>query len=142
MDSKFLLFPGYAVERCDRKSRAGGGICIIYRDTMQAEVLTVPSTGTQVESLWVRFLDGTIFVVGVLYRPPKSPIAPVLDDLNYQLITLLAKQHPVYILGDINIDLLQPSTPAARQYTAMLEDLSLRQLIDRPTRTTTSTSTH
>ena len=106
---------------------------------MQAEVLTVPSTGYQVETLWMRFAGGTLFVVGVLYRPPKSPIAPVLDDLNHQLTTLLGKQHPIYVLDDINIDLLQPSSTAPRQYLTLLEDLSPRQLVDAPTRTTPTT---
>ena len=140
VDSRFLLFPGYLVERCDRQSR-GGGVCVVYRDTMQAEMLSVPGTGSQLESLWMRFAGGSTFVVGVLYRPPKSPISPVMDDLHHQLTSLLARQHPLYVLGDVNIDLLQPSSAGCQRYLSLLEDLSLQQLITTPTRTTPSTST-
>ena len=132
VDSGFLLFPGYLVERRDRLSR-GGGVCIIYRDTMQAEVLTMPGTGSQLETLWIRFSGGTIFVAGVLYRPPKSPISPVMDDLHHQMTSLLAMRHPLYVLGDVNIDLAQPTSAGLQQYRTLLEDLSLRQLIDAPT---------
>ena len=109
IDSGFLIFPDYVVERRDRKSH-GGGVCIVYRDSMKAETLTVTSTGSQLETLWMCFIGATIFVVGVLYRPLKSSIAPVLDDLQLQMTSLLTRQHPLYALGDINIDLLQPSS--------------------------------
>ena len=135
VDSRFLLLPGYLVERRDRQSR-GGGVCVVYRDTMQAEVLTVPGTGSQLESLWMRFAGGSTFVVGVVYRPPKSPISSVMDDLHHQLTSLLARQHPLYVLGDMNIDLLQPSSAGCQRYLSLLEDLSLQQLITTPTRTT------
>ncbi|KAF0294019.1 hypothetical protein FJT64_000786 [Amphibalanus amphitrite] len=108
---------------------------------MQAEVLDVPSTGSQLESLWMRFVGGTVFIVGVLYRPPRSPISPVLDDLNYQLTSQLAKQHPLYVLGDVNIDLLQPTSTGVQQYQTLLDELSLCQVISTPTRTTPSTAT-
>ena len=140
VDSRYLIFPGYAVERCDRQSR-GGGVCIIYRDMMQAEVLTVPGTGSQLETLWMRFAGGSTFIVGVVYRPPKTPITPVLDDLHHQLTSLLARQHPLYVLGDVNIDLLRPTSPGYQQYQTLLEDLSLQQLIETPTGTTSTTST-
>ena len=140
IDSRFLIFPGHVVERCDRKSH-GGGVCIIYRDTLKAESLAVPGINSKLEALWMRFVGATIFVVGVLYRPPKSPIDPALDDLQFQLTSTLARHHPLYALGDVNIDLLQQSTTAAQRYLAMLDDLSLSQLISAPTRTTTSSST-
>ena len=140
VDSKFLIFPGYVVERCDRKSN-GGGVCIIYRDTMKAETLTVPVTDSQLETLWLRFVGATIFVVGVLYRPPKSPIASTLDDLQLQMTSLLSRQHPIYALGDLNIDLLQQTSAGTQRYLALLGDLSLHQLIVAPTRTTSTSST-
>ena len=139
IDSKFLIFPGYVVERRDRKSH-GGGVCILYRGSLNAETISVPGTDSQLESLWMRFVGATIFVVGVLYRPPKSSMALALEDLQLQMTSLLARQHPLYALGDINIDLLQPSSAGAQRYMAMLSDLSLQQLITTPTRTTSTSS--
>ena len=140
VDDRYLIFPDYVMERCDRQSR-GGGVGIIYRDSMKAEVLTVSGTGSPMEALWMRFTSGSIFVIGVIYRPPKSPISAVLNDLHHQLTSLLVRQHPLYVLGDVNIDLLQPTSAGAQQYLTLLEDLSLHQLITAPTRTTPTTST-
>ena len=140
VDSKYLIFPGYVVERRDRQSH-GGGVCVIYRDWLKADVLTVPSNGSTLEALWLRFNCNSPFIVGTLYRPPASNVASVLDDLHHQLTFLLAKQYPLYVLGDVNLDLLKPSATGVRKYQQILEELTLQQLISSPTRTTETTST-
>ncbi|KAF0290688.1 hypothetical protein FJT64_011126 [Amphibalanus amphitrite] len=40
---------------------------------------------------------------------------------------------PVYLLGDVNIDLLRPEKPDTVQYSALLTELSLKQLVQQPT---------
>ena len=134
VDDRYLLFPGYVVTRRDRVSN-GGGVCIIRRDDLQAEVMTVPSTGSPLETLWMLVGGNSPMIIGVVYRPPKSPIASTLDDLHHQLTYVLTKGRAIYVLGDINIDLLRPSSPEARRYIEMLHDLSLEQVITEATRT-------
>ena len=34
IDDRYLLFPGYVVERRDRQTH-GGGVCVIYRNTLK-----------------------------------------------------------------------------------------------------------
>ncbi|KAF0311533.1 hypothetical protein FJT64_017657 [Amphibalanus amphitrite] len=43
--------------------------------------------------------------------------------------------------GDVNIDLLQPTSTGVQQYQTLLDELSLCQVISSPTRTTPSTAT-
>ena len=74
----------------------------MYRDTLKAESLAVPGINSKLEALWMRFVGATIFVVGVFYPPPKSLIDPALDDLQFQMTSILARQHPLYALGDVN----------------------------------------
>ena len=51
MDDRSLVFPGYSVARRDRRGRNGGGVAILHRSNLSAELLTVPSIGSALESL-------------------------------------------------------------------------------------------
>ena len=129
----YLVFPGYSIARLDRSAR-GGGVAIIYRDYYRIERLIVPSAGSSLECLWVTVCMGRSFTVGVAYRPPNGPIAPALDDLEHQLVHILETGKNLYLLGDLNFDQLSPTKPGVQQYTQLLQDLRLKQLIDLPTR--------
>ena len=41
---------------------------------------------------------------------------------------------PVYLLGDFNLDLLQPARPEVRRYIQIIHDLNMKQLVTDPTR--------
>ena len=140
IDSRFLMFPGYIVERLDRKSH-GGGVCVIYRDAMRGDTVNIPTTGSALEALWMSFGGRSPFMLGTLYRPPKSPVTPVLNDLQGQLTSILVHHQPTYILGDLNLDVSQPATPGVKRYLEILDELSLTQLIKTPTRTTSTSAT-
>ena len=140
VSDNFLIFPGYVFERKDRKTH-GGGVGIIYRDSMRGQVMDVPTTGSQLESLWMCFTGRSRFTLGVLYRPPSSSVPTFLEDLHRQLTYLLTKQQPLYIMGDVNLDLLKPTATEVQQYCSLLRDLSIEQLVTTPTRTTATTAT-
>ena len=85
IDDSFLVFPGYRSARRDRPVRTagegrGGGVCIVYRETLQVESLELPGAGTALESLWLSVRSVTTFVIGVMYRPPSAPVSATLDD--------------------------------------------------------------
>ena len=74
--NSILVFPGYRSARRDRPVRTagggrGGGVCIVYRETLQVESLELPGAGTALESLWLSVRSVTTFVIGVMYRPPQ-----------------------------------------------------------------------
>ena len=140
IDDKFIIFPGYVMKRKDRKTH-GGGVCIIYRDSMLAQVMDVPTTGSPLESLWMCFTGRSRFTLGVLYRPPNTSVPSFLEDVHHQLTYLLTKRQPVYIMGDINLDLLKPTATEVQQYCTLLRELSIEQLITSPTLTTAATAT-
>ena len=51
IDDGYLLFPGYyCVFRRERETR-GGGICVMYRDSLQPVELDIPTTGSHLETL-------------------------------------------------------------------------------------------
>ena len=140
VDSSALLFPGYSVSRRDRKSKAGGGVAIIHRNTLKTEPLRVPANDSTLETLWLQITGRSTVVIGVMYRPPSGPYVPAIESLHHQLTTVLARGRPIYLMGDSNIDLLHPTKPGVASYLQHLSDLSLSQLITEPTRPGTTPS--
>ena len=80
---RILIFPGYRVERRDRRAPPGGGrrsagrgggVAVIYRAELTAAVLPIPSAGP-CKTLWLSISGGgrRSATVGVVYRPPIEP---------------------------------------------------------------------
>ena len=129
LDSSMLVFPGYAITRRDRSGRSGGGVAIIHSSSLTVEPLNVPGAGSSLESLWLQLTGRRQIVIGAIYRPPGEPPAPTIDDLPDQLVYAMAKGKPIYVLGDLNFDVLRPHKAGITSYTQLLSSLSLSQLI-------------
>ena len=134
VDDRMLQFPGYVISRRDRRGgKSGGGVAIIYRNTVTAEPLRVPAATSALESLWLRLILKSPIIVGAVYRPPSSPTTPAIDDLHNQLTSVLGLNLPMYLLGDTNFDVSRPEKQGVTPYLQQLDDLSLTQLITEPT---------
>ena len=139
VSDNYLTFPGYSVIRCDRKRpkrgpvRKGGGVCILYRNSLTVERLTIRSTGSDLESMWVSVVSRRPIIVGVTYRPPSAAVTPTLQDLSHQLTQVIAKNRPFYLLGDTNFDLMGHNKPGVAAYSQLLAEYSLWQLVSGPT---------
>ena len=133
VEDSFLIIPGYKFIRQDRARGRGGGTYVISRDTLTAEKLRVPTAGSELETLWLSFGRCQRVVIGVAYRPPRGAITPQLDDLRDQLAHLLGKGGSVYLLGDLNIDVLSLRKAGVTYYLQMLSDMHLKQIVTEPT---------
>ena len=139
VDSRFIAVPGYLVIRQDRPVRGGcrrrgGGVALLYRETLRIERLSVPSTGSLLETLWVTVSGNVTFTLGAIYRPPSGAISDALDDLQEQLLYVVGTGRPLYALGDTNFDLLKAAAPDVQLYQQTLDDLSLKQIVTDRTR--------
>ena len=135
VDTSTLLFPGYTICRRDRSvKKTGGGVAILYRSSLKAEQLRVPSGSSTLEALWLQIASRSSIVAGMVYRPPSGPTAPAIDCLHQQLTHVLSLDRPIYLLGDVNFDVLHPAKQGVSSYLQHLSDLSLRQPITEPTR--------
>ncbi|KAF0295772.1 hypothetical protein FJT64_006754 [Amphibalanus amphitrite] len=67
-------------------------------------------------------------------RPPSAPVSAALDAIQDQLARVNSTGKPVYLLGDLNFDLQQPSKPEVKRYQQTLQDLGMKQLVSGPTR--------
>ena len=134
VDDRMLQFPGYVISRRDRRGgKSGGGVAIIFCNTVTAEPLRVPAATSALESLWLRLILKSPIIVGAVYRPPSSPTTPAIDDLHNQLTSVLGLNLPMYLLGDTNFDVSRPEKQGVTPYLQQLDDLSLTQLITEPT---------
>ena len=139
ISDSYLVFPGYSVMRCDRKrpkrgpDRRGGGVCVLFRDSLTVERLAIKSTDSDLESMWVRVVSRRPVVLGVVYRPPSAAVSPTLQDLGHQLTQVIAKNTPFYTLGDMNFDMMSTNKPGVAAYSQLLTEYSLTQLVREPT---------
>ena len=92
--------------------------------------------------LWLKIQIRNLhsFLVCTVYRPPhSSPSLTFEDELNYSLICALTHNKPVFILGDLNCNLLNPTDSGSTALKAFCSLFNLTQLISKPTRVTQST---
>ena len=143
VSSSLLIFSGYQVIRQDRtkakrgqKTTRGGGLAVLIRDNISVTKLKISApVETRMETLWLSasFAGGRSAVIGAAYRPPDGRTTEDLEALRHQLLEAISTGGRVYLLGDMNIDLLKPTRPDTVHYITLLADLSLTQLISEPT---------
>ena len=132
---------GYELARSDR-NRHGGGVACYIRNDISFSVRG--DFSSEIENIFLDiFLPKTKpILVGILYRPLKQ--SGFLDKLS----TAISKRNcfdnqEVYILGDLNINLInnQKHTPnGIKQYQEFCSLHNLKQLITSPTRVTANSS--
>ena len=138
--TRFIVFPGYAMVRRDRAESTdgqrvrGGGVAVIHREEIHCQMLQTPTTSL-LETLWVSVSvrGGRPAIVGVAYRPPAGSVCQAVDELQEQLRDVLARGKPTYLLGDININVLNTQASDTRRYEAALSELNVTQLVYEPT---------
>ena len=109
-------------------------MAIILRDEMQhREIETVNTNLLETLSLSVSWPGGRPTLIGAAYRPPAGSITQAVEQLQEQLRDALTSGKPVYLLGDINVNVLNTESAEVRRYQSALSELNLVQLIQQPT---------
>ena len=135
--SKLVSIPGYSVHRCD--GGRGGGVCIYVKTIFNITVLTTNlDKSPLVEDIWLVIQSHKFpsFIVGCIYRHPHAP--NVSFNYLFDLFSCIClRKKPFLILGDINDNILSPDNKIGN----IIYNLGLSQLIDKPTRVTSNSST-
>lgn len=113
-----LTPPGYSFLHVPRTSARGGGVGLLYRDSINVNKETVTSTFSSFEHLSVTLTSGSqSYMVIIIYRPPKQPktkhitFTTFMDEVaDFLEIPLLSKRH-VIITGDFNIHMESQTNP-------------------------------
>ena len=134
--------PGYDIYRVDRQNKKGGGICAYVLRTYKTEVLKNISqiSPSGFHQLWIKVQTRNLksIVVCTAYRPPGTPLSCFDTDLTANFISVLSFNLPIYILGDLNCNLLNSEGQDSRALINFCHSYNLSQLIKTPTRVTES----
>ncbi len=118
----------------------GGGILVYVSKFLQAKRRR--DLESQIETIWVEILDKhqSHFLICNFYRPPQSKKC-FFDILHSQIEKAQEYGLPLFLLGDLNVDLLNAANPNLPEISKWQKSFDLVQLIASPTRITTSSST-
>nr|CAI5838393.1 unnamed protein product [Callosobruchus analis] len=140
VDNSNITIDGYTIVRADRETR-GGGVALYLKNNLRYDVLNIPSTN-ELEQRWVSFhYSKQKFVVGALYRPPNKSFEEFLSEFE-DVLTITSPISDRFVCGgDVNINLLDITSSKQNQFCEIYESFSLKQLINKPTRITSSSAT-
>ena len=150
----YLNFKGYKHLRKDRpqevkqkyKKVGGGGVAVLYRSNLVVTTLTDLNRKDD-EVFWIRTkIRNKNYVIGTVYRPEYSDLLEgECCSMEKHIQNALQRSPNVIILGDLNVDLLQPSCEKGITNKAKLEKIfqtyGMSQKVEGPTRTTNQTET-
>lgn len=144
LDSKIsdheIEIPGYQLYRVDRPNKKGGGVCAYVLQNYRVELLSNISNVSVLgfHQLWLKIQVRNLrsFLVCAVYRPPDTPLTFFDNDLSASLITALSFDKPVYIMGDLNCNLLNHERPDSKALDNFCRSFNLKQMIETATRVT------
>lgn len=134
-------FPSYSAEYCHRDNSNHGGAAVFVSSELRFHRrLDLTLKVANCESVWVEFHDSFFsqdkknLIVGCIYRSPSSCGSAYCSALGNLLHKLSLEQKNVIIMGDININLLDPSNTLFNEYVNCLNGFGYENLVTLPTR--------
>ena len=143
--------PGYTMFRKNRVNRTGGGVFIMISCEFISTDPGFP-VPEEVEMVWAQLQVSGSKTISIcsFYRPPDNSDQNYLNALKDIVTQIDTSRNHVWIAGDFNlgnIDWQNTSTKPNSQYPRVCEQLidlvndhGLTQMVDKPTRTTSTTS--
>lgn len=126
---------GYSFVRNDRLTR-GGGTGIYIRNNLSYRVVNFD---LQLENTCILLESGGVkLLFCVIYKPPriegKTNVHLLENDLENLVMASLHLADNIIIVGDMNVNLLDPTLPDSSSYLDSLNAFGLHQLVKQPTR--------
>ncbi|XP_042079132.1 uncharacterized protein LOC121814946 [Haplochromis burtoni] len=135
---------GYDLKYMNRLNKAGGGVAIYVHNSINYNVVTTMSMAIDgiLECLTIEIMNEKKrnVIISCIYRTPSSSI----DTFNEWIEKTFASvnQKLLFICGDFNIDLLNPTRlKAIDDFTDTMYSLSLYPTITKPSRITSHSAT-
>lgn len=133
---KAPIVPGYRFIHMPRprsiKDGRGGGVGFYIRKGINARICPHPVVPS-VEQMWLRLtIVGRTVIVGTSYRAPWQDAVSHFDALT-DSIASFPKCDYLVLVGDFNIDLLDPNNSKRSLLQQFLQCLDLKQIISEPT---------
>ena len=143
-----LTIQGYKLVRKDRTTKRGGGIIAYIRNDIDYDEIDESKAGEtqgpQIETLWIKinFKHTRPILLCIMYNPPNCSLTNALSELGLQTKQYRpVTDHEIYMLGDINVNMLQKNTAEKKLNKWFCFNNGLEQIITEPTRITQTSST-
>lgn len=128
--SSSIQIPNYNIIRRDFAAR-GSGVCFYIRKGIKYKIF---ATSRHIEQLCVSLEVNSVNMnICVVYRKHELNHKQFLDELEITINNCLMSADRLIILGDMNIDLFKTDAKVT-DYTNLVENLGLTQIISEPTR--------
>ena len=119
-------------------------MCLYFKKNLKATVLEQLSqiSESNFHKLWIKIQSkkNKSIVICVTYRPPDCALNCFEDYFkpNYIQALTISISQPIFILGDVNCDMLHEG-PNKKALFELATELNLKQIIEEPTRITDAT---
>jgi hypothetical protein len=138
-------FTGFNIYRLDRETKVGGGVCVFAKQDFKVECIhdlsAIAESGLHILWLKIQIRNLKSFLICTVYRPPNTSINCLDNELSNSLIVALSFNKPIYILGDLNCNMLNENDPSCQALTNFCLSFNLSQLVQQPTRVTKTSKT-
>ena len=135
--------PGYSHINLPSEYSKGGGVSILLHSRLSYKRRDeLCMSNNIIECLFVEAFIVKKVLIGMIYRPPDTPISMFNEHLKNVIESIKCSNIPCYLLGDFNINLLnQSSHQATSDFLDILYSGGFTPLISRPTRITENSAT-
>lgn len=133
-----VRLPTYQTFFLNRDNGRGGGVCMLFRNIWEADLLPLFTVCTVDYEVLSVCSGSTLFVV--CYRPPQGSVTAFISFFESLLSHSREKRLDLACGGDININMLSNDI-SKRNFDLLLQANGFSNVIDLPTRITQNSST-
>ena len=119
--------------------KKGGGVALYVKNSLNysdVDFIHLNTNNKNIESQWVSIKqqNSRTILIGNVYRPPQGNIETFIQVLEDILTSMDLSKIELFIMGDLNIDILERKNPNTKKLLELIKTFGLRQLIKTPTR--------
>ena len=92
-------------------------------------------TDLEAVCLEIKQSNSRSFIISTIYRAPSASVE-IFSKIKELIELVDNKSKEIYILGDLNCNMLEPTLQSTKRLNEILELYQMQQLINNPTRVT------
>ena len=129
---------GYKITCSNRKNRQGGGVALVYKDSLIIKMLNMDQPDTFEKAIWQVRYPGVDLTVCAICHPPYSETYQVtnnqfIDEFSEFLAEVLAEHRNLVITGNFNLHVNDSEDQEGEVFTDTMLVFGLDQHVPFPT---------
>ena len=151
LHSDLLNLEGYKLYRADRSTggktkKRGGGLLTYIKNSHSSsceQLSNLDTVNVDIEAQWILIHRPHCknVIICNLYRPPNGNLIKVISYLEKCLESINMDKTDLFLLGDLNVDFQNKSSPNHKKINFFIQSNGLTQLVNTTTRNTNKSQT-